>query len=54
MENELLDQVIRAISALGFPIFVAVYLLFRTDRILGEVRDAVKELTAVFKARREG
>lgn len=53
MENELLDQIIRAISALGFPIFVAVFLLFRTDRIIGELRDAVRELIAVIRERRE-
>jgi hypothetical protein len=50
IEQTVLDQIVSVISSLGFPIFVAVYLLFRTDKVLREVRDAVRELVVVLKA----
>lgn len=37
------------IGNLGFPIFVAVWLLWRSDRILRELTLAVRELTATVK-----
>jgi len=40
-QSNWVDIVIKVISNLGFPIFVAVYLMVRTDKILQEVRDVL-------------
>ena len=43
--DALTDQGIKIISQVGFPVFVAAYLLIRTDKLLRELTTAVKELT---------
>ncbi len=35
------------ISTIGFPIFVAVWLLLRSDNIIKEMTEAVRDLTQV-------
>ena len=45
-----LDTITGFISALGFPVFVAIYLMIRTDKILQENTNATKDLTAFLKA----
>lgn len=44
MEQTVVDQVIRVISTLGFPIFVAVWLLVRTDGLIRTLTLAVESL----------
>jgi len=41
---DVVDIVIRIISNLGFPIFVAVYMMIRMERTLNALRDAIIEL----------
>ncbi len=39
----------RIVSTLGFPIFVAVYFMIRTEKIISEFTASNKELTIVIK-----
>ncbi len=41
---------IQVVSSVGFPIAVASYLLFRMERIMTELRDAILALTAAARA----
>lgn len=38
------------ISTIGFPVFVAVYLLIRTDKIVRENTEVTKDLIVFLKA----
>lgn len=40
-----MDEVVQIISNLGFPIFVAVYLLFKIVPIFGSLDTTLKKLT---------
>lgn len=44
--EQAVDLISRFISNLGFPIFVAVWLLMRTDKLLRSLVDAINELTS--------
>ncbi len=48
-----LDWWLRALKDVGFPVAVAGFLLFRTDRTITEVPNALKDLTAAMKGLRE-
>ena len=54
MEMSVVDIIIKVISQLGFPIFVAVWLLIRTDRILRDLKDAVNALCDCIKNQNRG
>jgi hypothetical protein len=41
------------IGRVGFPVFVAVWLLVRSDKILRALTDAVTKLTAVLESRKD-
>jgi hypothetical protein len=45
-----LDEILKLVSNVGFPIFIAVWLLIRTDKFLREMTLAVKELTEAVRA----
>ncbi len=45
MEKETVELATQAVSQLGFPIFVAVWLLVRSDKRTKELTTAIKELT---------
>ena len=47
MDPEAIDLATRLIGSLGFPIFVAVWLLLRSDNIIKEMTVAVRDLTQV-------
>lgn len=49
MDPETVDLITKVVSSVGFPIAVAVWLLVRTDALLREVRDAVRDLTTALK-----
>lgn len=49
MDPTTIDLAIKLISSVGFPIAVAAWLLVRTDALLREVRDAVRDLTIALK-----
>ena len=51
MDGPTVDQVGRLVSSLGFPIFVALWLMLRTDSILRELRDAIRELKSSLERR---
>lgn len=57
MDPTTIDLVSRVIGSLGFPIFVAVWLLFRTDKLLRELTTALEDLkdcvTAALRGRVE-
>ena len=44
MDQAIVDLVIKVISTLGFPIFVAVWLLIRTDSLIKTLTVAVESL----------
>ncbi|KKL90208.1 hypothetical protein LCGC14_1906970 [marine sediment metagenome] len=44
----------RLISSVGFPVVVTGYLLWSRDRILKELRDAVRELTIYLRQKNGG
>lgn len=44
MDSQWVDIIVRVISQLGFPIFVAVWMILKTDRLLMEVRDVLTRL----------
>lgn len=44
LDPNLVNLIADLISRVGFPIFVALWLLIRSDKIMLELRDAVKEL----------
>ena len=44
MDQAVVDLVIKVISTLGFPIFVAVWLLIRTDNLIKTLTVAVESL----------
>ena len=48
-----LAELVPIVSSVGFPIFVAYYLMTVTTKILGEVRDVVIEHTSETRALRE-
>ena len=52
--EQLVDLISRFIGNLGFPIFVAVWLLLRTDKLLRSLVDAIHELTAKIVLDRNG
>ena len=45
MDQALADLAIKLVSSLGFPIFVAIWLLLRTDKLLERNTDAIGKLT---------
>ena len=49
MDTETVDLAIKLVGNLGFPIFVAVWLLMRSDRLLRELHDAIVELTNLIR-----
>jgi hypothetical protein len=49
-----LTEVADFIGRVGFPVFVAVWLLARSDKILRALTDAVVKLTAVLETRKDG
>jgi len=58
MDQTIVDLVIKLISTVGFPIFVAVWLLWRSDRkeertqeILQEIKLAIQELKNTLERR---
>lgn len=50
MESELL----KGVSQFGFPVVVALWLLFRTDTYVRDMTIAVRELTEVIRASKKG
>lgn len=50
LDNLSVDTIVALVGNLGFPIFVAGWLLFRTDRALRELRDLVRELINIQRA----
>ncbi len=44
MEAEIVDIITRVISTLGFPIFVAVWLLLRTDSLIRKLTESIDKL----------
>lgn len=44
IETTFVDLIIKLISTLGFPIFVAVWLLVRTDSLLKELKKSIDTL----------
>ena len=42
--TQVVDLISRFIQNLGFPIFVAVWMLLRSDRIIGQLTSAVNRL----------
>lgn len=50
MNGEIVDIIIKLISQLGFPIFVAVWLLVKTDKLLSENTKALKDLKEVLQS----
>ncbi len=47
MDPTIVTTVTTVISTVGFPIFVACWLLFRTDKTLAALTIAINELTRV-------
>ena len=45
-----MEEVLQAISTVGFPIAVAVYLLVRIEPRISALTDVVKDLTAIVSA----
>lgn len=45
MDATLVDLITKLVSSLGFPIFVAVWLLLRTDKFLDKNTGAIDKLT---------
>ena len=45
-----MEEVLQAISTVGFPIAVAVYLLVRIEPRINALTDVVKDLTAIVSA----
>lgn len=45
MEGEMITTITTFINAVGFPIFVAVFMLFKGSKESKELRDTVTELT---------
>ena len=41
----MLDQVIKVIQTLGFPIFVCIWFMYRTDKRLDKMIELINELT---------
>ena len=39
----------KMISTVGFPIVVASYLLIRVEKVLGDVRDGIRELILIHR-----
>lgn len=50
MDPQLTDTIVRLVSGVGFPIVVAGWLLWRMERILTELRDAVLALREEIRA----
>lgn len=44
-----LDTIVRIISQLGFPIFVAIYVLVRMETVLAQLKDAVDRNTVILE-----
>ena len=42
------------VRELGFPVAITIYLLVRFDRLLGDLRDAVRDLVTELRAARKG
>ena len=49
-----LDAFMKFVSTLGFPIFVAVWLLLRTDKLLKEIIDYLHLLAPRYRITEEG
>lgn len=49
MDQTFIDLVIKAVSSLGFPIFVAIWLLVRTDKLLSENTKVLQDLKTVIE-----
>lgn len=43
--TQTVELIIKVISNLGFPIFVAVYLLITQNRVIRDLQDAIEKLT---------
>jgi len=46
-----MEEVIPIISQIGFPIFVALYVLFRMERTINENTKAIQSLMSIVKNR---
>ena len=44
MDTDILNLITNFVSSVGFPIFVAVWLLVRTDPLLRELTTTIREL----------
>jgi len=52
MDQSLIDTITQLISSLGFPIFVALYFMFKVDKTLKAVTLAINELKdALYRTR---
>jgi hypothetical protein len=47
------ELILKAIQSVGFPIVVAVWLLYRTDNILRSLATAIAELSVTIKSLRK-
>jgi hypothetical protein len=54
MDQAAVDCLKEAIGTLGFPIFVAIWLLIRTDRLLIGLRKTITELHVYLKQQNGG
>lgn len=51
--DQIVDLCVRVISNLGFPIFVATYMLVYHTKALNELRKAIQDLTLVIDKMKE-
>lgn len=49
MDTNSLDIITKMISSLGFPIFVAVWMMIKNSKDTAEVKQAINELTTAIK-----
>jgi hypothetical protein len=48
------EDVLKILQQFGFPVFVAVWLLIRTDNYVREMTVAVRELTEMIRSGKKG
>lgn len=53
MEALSVDAIVKIINAVGFPIVVAVWFMWRSDKRQDKLIELVQELTALEKAKKE-
>lgn len=49
METEMVDLFLRVISQAGFPIFVAVWLLLKSDKQMEALTSAIEKMSALIE-----